>query len=176
MSEALVETLWDRDGAKSAYQTRVKVGHFRIHIFWRGDRDPDMHDHPADFWTFPLVSYVEEVPYNDWGAVEHKVVRAFRPHFRRARYLHRVLGSFEGFERNFRTGRKPIVGNRPIVTLGWWFKKRREWGFRVNGCWVPWRTCVNTPGWSASPESRPPTPLEDPKPYPQSSLRTDEET
>jgi hypothetical protein len=137
-----VETLWDR-GGRSPYQTRVKCGAFRIHIFWRGDRDPDMHDHPATFWTFPLVSYVEEVLRG--GHTRRRVVRAFRPHFRKAPFPHRVLGAWTG-EFSPQTG-EPTVCPRPIVTLAWWGKKRREWGFLVNGGWVPWRAYVSQPGW-----------------------------
>lgn len=43
------------------YMTRYWFGRLRLHIFHRGDQDPDCHDHPWDFWTFPLTSYVEEV-------------------------------------------------------------------------------------------------------------------
>lgn len=143
MNSTTVETLWDRDG-KSAYQTRVKCGPFRIHIFWRGDRDPDMHDHPATFWTFPLVSYVEEVPTHGGGA-SRRLVRAFRLHRRKAPYPHRVLGAWTG-ERNRRTG-EPTFTQSPIVTLAWWGKKQREWGFQTAEGWVPWRRYVDAPGW-----------------------------
>ena len=139
LSEAQVETLWDRDGA-TAYQTRVKCGRFRIHIFWRGDRDPDMHDHPSDFWTFPLVSYVEE-----W-ADGWRLVRAFRLHRRKAGFAHRVLGAWSGHIDQYGT---PHINCRPIVTLGWWSKKRREWGFHTPTGWVPWQVYVKTPGWDA---------------------------
>jgi hypothetical protein len=46
---------------ETVYMTRIWMGPLRFHIFHRGDQDPDCHDHPWDFWTFPLVSYVEEV-------------------------------------------------------------------------------------------------------------------
>lgn len=159
MIETAVETLHGSDG--SAYQTRVKSGpHFRIHIFWRGDRDPDMHDHPADFWTFPLVSYVEEINHR-WskGHTEWRVVRAFRLHHRKAEFRHRVLGAWTG-EKNRRTG-EPMFSSRPIVTLGWWSRKRREWGFQTANGWTPWREYVSNPGWSASPGA-PPSSAEEP--------------
>lgn len=142
MGEAVVETLYDRDGAQSAYQTRVKTGGpFRIHIFWRGDRDPDMHDHPADFWTFPLVSYVES--YNDWwGWPCKRVVKAFRLHRRKAEFAHLVVGAWSGVGVE--------TNDRPIVTLGWWGPKRREWGFHTPAGWVPWKQYVSQPGWPHS--------------------------
>ena len=49
------------DGKETVYMTRVWFGRLRFHIFFRGDQDPDCHDHPWGFWTFPLRSYVEEV-------------------------------------------------------------------------------------------------------------------
>lgn len=131
MKEATVKTIWDRDGEKSAYQTKVICGHFRIHIFWRGDRDPDMHDHPADFWTFPLVSYVEEYMDEKAGGPFYRKVSAFRLHRRKAEFAHRVVHA---------AGAAGEDRTRPIVTLVWWGKKRREWGFHTNRGWVDWRT------------------------------------
>lgn len=43
------------------YLTRIWFWRLRLHIFHRGDADQDLHDHPWDFWTFPLTPYVEEV-------------------------------------------------------------------------------------------------------------------
>lgn len=58
-------TIWDRANAanKTPMMTRIWIGRLRLHIFWRGDGDPDCHDHPWDFWTFPLTPYVEEVAH-----------------------------------------------------------------------------------------------------------------
>ena len=102
------------------YMFRAWIGRLRLHIFYRGDADPDCHDHPWDFWTFPLTPYVEEVvvsrnPYEgvtdqssatvELGIVEgtiplHKkivqVVPAFRWSFRPATHCHRVLGAWNG--------------------------------------------------------------------------------
>lgn len=37
------------------YLTKIRVwpGYY-LHLFWRMDFDLDWHDHPWDFWTFPL--------------------------------------------------------------------------------------------------------------------------
>jgi hypothetical protein len=124
MKEAVVFTVWDRAGA-TPYLTRVILGRLRIHIFHRGDADADPHDHPADFWTFPLVSYVEEY-LDKAGLRRRRVVKAFRLHRRRAEHAHRVIGS-------------AVDENRPIVTLVWWGRKRREWGFHTPAGWVHWK-------------------------------------
>lgn len=124
MSEASVETLWGGD-PRSPYMTRVTLGRLRLHLFHRGDADPDCHDHPADFITFPLVSYVEQ--YLDAsGAAQERVVKAFRFHHRRAEFAHRVVG--------------PVGDARgQIATIVWWGRKRREWGFHTVRGWMAWR-------------------------------------
>lgn len=111
------------DGAVVKYMTRIWVGRLRLHIFHRGDRDLDHHDHPWDFWTFPFTSYVEEVAVPIGGALRVKngaptygfpaqfesvpgstryslhrqVVPAWRLSFRPAEHRHRVLGPYSGF-------------------------------------------------------------------------------
>lgn len=96
-----------------AYMTRMWIGRLRLHVFHRGDEDPDPHDHPWDFWTFPLVPYVEEVtsPFladgiRQFGAgregsgsaafKSRQVVQAWRWNFRPATHTHRVIGAFSG--------------------------------------------------------------------------------
>lgn len=138
MGEAVVETR----GFDTPYQTVIKFGATgpRIHIFWRGDGDPDFHDHPADFWTFPLVSYVERYWCPKERAYARRVVKAFRLHHRRAEFAHLVLGAWGGdYDLLPDVGVMPTVDARPIVTLVWWGKKRREWGFHTERGWVGWR-------------------------------------
>lgn len=81
-----------------------------------------------DFWTFPLVSYTEQV-YRDHASdrVHRKdVVKRFRLHRRRAEHMHRLTGPANKLE-----GR--------VWTIVWTGKKRREWGFLTKSGWVPWR-------------------------------------
>jgi hypothetical protein len=33
----------------SPYMTRIWIGRLRLHIFYRGDTEPDAHDHPWEF-------------------------------------------------------------------------------------------------------------------------------
>ena len=55
-------TIWGKDAEHDTpYMTRWWIGRLRLHVFHRGDQDPDPHDHPWDFWTFPFTPYVEEV-------------------------------------------------------------------------------------------------------------------
>lgn len=122
MREATVITL----GGDTPYLTRIILGPLRIHVFHRGDADPDCHDHPADFWTFPLVSYVEGFPDGST-----RIVKAFRLHHRRAEFAHRVIG--------------PAGGQGQIASVLWWGRKRREWGFHTPAGWMPWREYVFGP-------------------------------
>lgn len=109
-------TIYGADGEhETPYMTRVWIGRLRLHIFHRGDADPDPHDHPWDFWTFPLTSYVEDVTVPTFAeqtalrrsgapivairmnrTTHRRLVRAWRVHFRPATYAHRVLGRFSG--------------------------------------------------------------------------------
>ena len=59
------------DEHATPYMTRYWIGRLRLHLFHRGDQDPDCHDHPWDFWTFPFTPYVEEVAEpTGWGEYE----------------------------------------------------------------------------------------------------------
>lgn len=125
MSEASVFTIWGSD--RSPYMTRVTLGPLRLHVFHRGDNDPDCHDHPADFWTFPLVSYLEEYVGPD-GDLRRRIVKAFRLHRRRAEFAHRVIC--------------PADGEGQIATIVWWGRSRRPWGFRTAAGWLGWEEYV----------------------------------
>ncbi len=93
------------DEHATPFMTRYWLGRLRLHIFHRGDQDPDCHDHPWDFWTFPLNSYVEEValPGRDLSIAKplyfykrRQIVPAFRLTFRPATHCHSVLGRWNG--------------------------------------------------------------------------------
>lgn len=143
-----VTTIFGRDGA-TAYKTDLQIGQFAIHVFWRGDEDPDPHDHQMNFWTFPLVSYLEQVRRAD-GSFHGNVVRAFWPHFRPAEYAHRLICRFDGkpMEPGYYGGsafKPPRLDRhrRPIVTAVWRGRKRREWGFWGRDGWTPWRDYID---------------------------------
>lgn len=150
-----VHTIINEDGRE--YMTRYWFGRLRLHVFHRGDYDPDCHDHPWDFYTFPLTSYVEEVlepvrqarltkaepPPEKFYRVQ-RVVRRFRLHFRPAEHCHRVLGAWTGRWVRYDSSRgelltskapdvlsKPQVAEdgRKIVTIVWQCGVRRKWGF-----------------------------------------------
>jgi hypothetical protein len=85
----------------------------RLHKFHRGDDERAPHDHPWDFWTFPLRPYVEAVYEADLDTgVRLNRVPARRWSFRPAEYRHIVL--------------EPAAGVWTIVVTK---PKRRAWGF-----------------------------------------------
>ena len=150
----------DDDGRRTPYMTRAWVGRLRLHIFHRGDADPDHHDHPWDFWTFPLTSYVEEVVDHDVAALARsagfspaikpdapvfarRVVRAFRLQHRPATYCHRVIGRYAGYW-SVDTG--PVTDDRKIITIVWRGRSGRRWGFLKfrdgRFCWIHWKEYV----------------------------------
>lgn len=171
MAERFVSfvTLYGDDGdCRTPYLTRLVIGRLRLHIFHRGDADPDPHDHPWDFWTFPLTAYVEDVTvrkldalagdHDPWSPrvlrseTSRQVVPAFRWSFRAAEHTHWVLGRFGGEYLHDWVGRQrtdePLPLSRPgrIVTIVWTGGARRRWGFLKHRdgswCWVHWRDYV----------------------------------
>ena len=141
--------------------TRLWLGRLRMHIFHRGDKDPDCHDHPWDFVTFPLTSYVEEVlhPIRDTIAEgeepkppryfkDIQVVRRFRFHFRKAET--RSPGFLVLGNGTFSPAGNRMISDRKIVTIVYQRGVRRKWGFIKNRegrwCWEPWKKiCLR--GW-----------------------------
>lgn len=151
------------------FMTRIWLGRLRLHVFHRPDQDSDCHDHPWDFWTFPLTSYVEEVVEEHFQTYNHgsgaiinppivtyerhaNIVKAFWPHFRPAAHTHRVLGRWKGEFLYDWPGKKrggdPIPFPEPgrIVTIVWRSHTKRKWGFLKNRdgrwCWLPWKEYV----------------------------------
>ena len=136
-------------GDNTPYMIRYWVGRLRFHIFYRGDTDPDHHDHPWDFVTFPFTTYVEEVITTDNGGnyvVKASLVKAWRFHSRPAWYCHRVLGAYGHTE--FADGKEYhfIEPGKKIYTLVWRSKLWRQWGFLKNRdgrwCWVGWKDYI----------------------------------
>lgn len=145
----LVERIYGRDGEHwTLYLWRLKLtpntpwGGLYFHVFLRGDQDPDLHDHPWNFVTFPLTSYWEEYWVGGEGLKRYAArrVKAFRFHWRSAEYAHRVLG------RDWVYGPEAIrVGVQHqgwIFTFIWHSSKKRSWGFWVDEKWVPWREYI----------------------------------
>lgn len=128
---------------RTPYMTRYWIGRLRLHIFYRGDADPDPHNHPWPFWTFPLTSYVEEVTVHcghrnlpddkfAWVPsydVETRLVKAFRLHYRPAEHCHRVLGLWGGRYGGKTYDLKPTVRAGKIITIVWRGAKSNKWGF-----------------------------------------------
>lgn len=151
----------------SPYMLRLWVGRLRLHVFFRGDLDPDCHDHPWDFWTFPLTPYVEEVaiarretvaegvePLPQRFDLIRQVVRAFEWTYRPATHCHRVIGALDpkslfrksATEFAYIRDDLRIIEGKKIVTLIWRGKQGRSWGFlkKRDGrwCWTPWKEYV----------------------------------
>ncbi len=98
------------------------LGGLKVHKYFRGDNDTNPHDHPWDFYTFPLTGYVEEV-LDENGILQVNLVKPWRLHYRPAEYIHRLVG------------REDLDG--PWLTVVWECRNRRNWGF-----WVPHEDAV----------------------------------
>lgn len=168
-----VDTIYGADKEhETPYMTRATIGRLRLHIFWRGDQDPDPHSHPWGFWTFPFTPYVEEVVqapvvtpwHTDVGVINRlttyrrtEVVRAWRLHRREASHTHRVLGHYAGDYAGTH-----LVAPWPVVTLVWTDGGSMPWGFLKlrdgRWCWQDWHTYVFEKGKHAPcepPEDQP---------------------
>lgn len=160
------------DEHATPYMTRYWFGRLRLHIFHRGDQDPDCHDHPWDFWTFPLTPYVEEVaePYTvadyadehdpaELGVTPRKwkkrrqIVPAWRLSFRPATHCHRVLHRMRRINPKIEKGYMPddkgnyyVDNPGAIITFVWRSADKRKWGFLKDRdgkwCWVHWKSYV----------------------------------
>jgi hypothetical protein len=129
-----ISTIYGEEGKhKTPYMTRVTCRRARFHIFYRGDADPDPHDHPWGFWTFPFVSYVEEVLDHDTGLLRKRVVERFRWHYRPATFAHRVLHSqvlADGHHwQHYTSPALRYKLTRRIYTFVWAEHPSRPWGF-----------------------------------------------
>lgn len=132
-----IRTIYGKQGEhETPYLTRVKLtpctpwGQAFLHCFHRGDQDPDPHDHPWAFYTFPLQTYIEERLDGLGGYITIKVVDRWKWHYRPATYTHRVLGP--GDRAALRAG-KYVLRRKRLWTIIWKKRIERKWGF-----WVYW--------------------------------------
>lgn len=164
-------TIYGREGEHhEPYMTRIWFGRLRIHIFYRGDNDPDPHDHPWNFWTFPLTPYVEEVVEKAPTGVmlltmppkpetvyrtRRQIVPSWRWSFRPSTHCHRVIGRLDkrhgievmnNHELRYFPDELRILEGRKIITIVWRGGEGRKWGFLKNRdgkwCWVHWKDYV----------------------------------
>lgn len=137
--------IWHVGPQGDRYRTAIRLwGRWRIHIFWRGDDDRALHDHPNDFWTFPLKGYWENWFNPKTKCHELRRVKAWRWHFREAEYRHRVLGSHR-----YTNGDDNELFEGGFITLVKEGPERRHWGFWVweinpnQWRWVYWRNYLD---------------------------------
>lgn len=94
----------------------------RLHRFYKGDDMRAPHDHPWDFWTFPLCRGYEEIAVRG-GVLMHEWVPGWQLHYRPSSYQHIVLDPPKPFW--------------TIVVTG---RKSRGWGFWPGSeTFVPWK-------------------------------------
>lgn len=137
--------IWHVGRKGDRYRTAIRLwGGYRIHIFWRGDKDYAHHDHPNDFWTFPFRGYWEEKYEEKTGFTVIEYVKAWRWHFRPAEYRHRLLGRSRWDDSDM----EDFFGDW-FITLVKEGEERRKWGFWVwdwgknNWQWIYWRNYLN---------------------------------
>lgn len=122
-------------GSRTCYLTRITFGHrLYIHIFHREDLDRDPHDHPFEFWTFPVnQGYVERVffPEAHSHCFRYVHVPRWRWSYRPAIHCHQITNSDSG--------------RWPLITIVWRGHNVRRWGFwcyqkPIARTWVHWKS------------------------------------
>ena len=98
-----------------------------LHIFYNGDGDRCLHDHPWRFWTFCLWGGYTEIVRRDDGSTYTHLVLPGTLHHRPLEFTHTVLH----------------LHRRRAVTLVLTGPKRRSWGFVLpSGTRLGWRAFV----------------------------------
>lgn len=154
-----VEVIYGKDGIHTVpYLTRIRLlnsnpkrllfknGLF-IHKFHRGDWDRAFHDHPWDFWTFPLQTYYEDVLSENGNIIKSNKVASFTWHFRDANYAHMVRT-----DQKFPIWTLVLPGVKMPVTWGFYvtqeYLNKIDQGYipekpnRGKLIWIPWKKYV----------------------------------
>jgi hypothetical protein len=97
---------------------RTRAVNCYLHVFHRSDTDRAMHDHPWSFVSILLWrGYLEHTP----DGVRRKLpgMVLYRP----AEWTHYV----------------ELIDGKPAVSLVFVARKRRDWGFHLDGKWIQWQ-------------------------------------
>ncbi|MBE7465440.1 MAG: hypothetical protein HS116_18335 [Planctomycetes bacterium] len=96
-----------------------------LHEIRRSDADRHLHDHPWNFASLMLAGgYFEHTPAGMRMVKPGQLVR------HRAEDMHRIELFYDGWHPE---GAGPVI---PAWTLVFCGRKRREWGFDVDGAWI----------------------------------------
>lgn len=118
-------------------------GTVRLHHLRRSDADPELHDHPWDFWSLLVWGTYDE----ELDAGQHRRGRGDSPtylgpdraaRFRRPRRWLSLL--YRGAEEQHRV---LLPEGRTAWTLVFSGPKRRSWGFWRGASFIPWRDFVS---------------------------------
>ena len=91
----------------------------RLHHIFLSDYDC-LHDHPWNFLSILLKGSYNEVRASPLGCLDYKRYKAGNILYRKAEDRHR------------------LIINKPVWSLVFMFKRRREWGFWTSKGWLPW--------------------------------------
>jgi hypothetical protein len=174
-----IDTIYSPTEGKR-YRTTLRLPWgYRINIFWRGDAERDHHDHPNDFWTYPLKGYWERVSFplgegvllqtftdgtskelgrlTDVRVDKVQWVKPFKRHYRDAEYRHVILGA----HRELTTWWDELAGlpvgyvyQGGFVSIVRESPNRRIWGFYPDGKFMYWKEYLTMLKRRARPEDK----------------------
>lgn len=128
---------------------RTRWGRLMIHRFTGPDEDRECHDHPWDFYTYPLRGYYEEELDLVTGDRSVSYTPRRRWTLRRAEHSHRFLGPHDWLSKG--------GPRRPLWTIVWATERRQNWGFwcRPHLAYTLVRSPADVLGWIADALDRP---------------------
>lgn len=92
-----------------------------VHGIYKHDEDQHMHDHPWNFYSLILKgAYSEKFKSKDGSKQEDSVRVALTGAYRKAEDYHKITH----------------LHSKAVYTLVFAGKRRREWGYDVNGKWM----------------------------------------
>lgn len=97
-----------------------------LHKWVRSDNDRALHDHSSDNFSILLWGTYREWFSHNWEAARWSTRYPLIPYFRKAETPHRI----------------ELHATKPVWTLWFRFKPRREWGFHCAHGWRHWKDYV----------------------------------
>lgn len=90
-----------------------------VHGIYKADEEAHMHDHPWNYTSITLSGYFSEKTIKPYGAMI-QFIKPFTRISRKAESLHKIQ----------------TLHSKSVFTLFFTGRRRREWGYDVNGKWI----------------------------------------
>ena len=138
MNLFLVKEIRSKDGELHFKRWRlISTPWFSIYIhgIYKEDEDLHLHDHPWNYTSLILRGYFTE------RSMSYDVIKSDDSEWRNKRVSERVIGPFRLINRKAEQFHKILkLHSKAVYTLFFVGKRKREWGYDVNGKWIDHET------------------------------------